>query len=120
MRTDQTIKEIIGRITVYKLDINLFINDLSKVSDSQSELFLIKQKAEELTTLIDLIQTEENIDKKINDSEKLILTADFLLTKLKELKCNDKFLNEKTDLIAKTFMIFDKAETLRALISPKA
>ncbi|NOZ34816.1 MAG: hypothetical protein GXO80_05920 [Chlorobi bacterium] len=117
MKTNETIKEIIGRITVYKLDISLFINDLVKVSDNKSELFFIKQKTEELTTLIDLIFTEESIDKKINYTEKLILTADFLLTELKELKCDDKFLNEKTDLIAKTFMIFDKAENLRTLIT---
>ena len=105
-------KEIIGRVTLLDVYIKSFIRKTKRYSEDTTALNFIKQKNKELTELTESYISEFDTEKEIKILEKMILTADFLLFEFKNFKCEEKHLNEKSDIIAKTFMIYDKSKQL--------
>ncbi len=117
MKGNKLASEIIGRITVFEVDIKSFLRKADKKPENDIAINLIKEKVKKLNTLRNDFIAEIEIKKELKLLKKLILTADYILIEIKNIKCEKKYLNEKTDLIAKIFMIYDKSKQLLKLLN---
>ncbi len=98
-------------ITVYLFDLQNFIKSVNNdLSDNKLHIAII-EKAELLKNLSKSLSAENPKDKAsfLKEIRKL---SDEILSNLKCLKCDDIFLNEKTDLIVRTFSIWQHAGDL--------
>ena len=105
-------------ITLYIFDLESFIKSI-KLNTGNRELY---QTVSEIIIDLSTFTNElllKNSTNKTNILKNIQEISDLLLSKLKELKCPDDFLNEKADLLARTFIIWEHSGNLLSLVNPK-
>jgi len=112
---ENNFKNFSESIKIYLFEIENFINSLSEFESNSSLIKNIRKQTEKLSKL-----HKELSNSDIKNSKPCLknieIIADTLLNELKKLKCSDLFLNEKTDLTAKTYMIWE--HTVNFISSP--
>lgn len=107
----ENFKILSDTITVYLFDLMNFIKYLESDNYNIKSLQIIKPETKKLQNFSEELFTKKtppNIQllKQITDS------FDLILSELKVLKCADELLNEKSDLLVRTFIIREKCSKL--------
>ncbi len=94
------LKKIPEPLAIYLFDLTVFLNKINRIC----KIKYITDKLEYIKSLSE--QTGSGNEKKAYVySEKFTKIFEELLPELKNIKCDNYFLNEKTDLIARTYML---------------
>ncbi|RLD47689.1 MAG: hypothetical protein DRI94_13635 [Bacteroidetes bacterium] len=103
-------------ITLYIFDLDSFIKSI-KLNNSNRELYqTVSEKITDLSTFANELLLE-NSTNKTNFLKNIQGISDLLLSKLKELKCSSERFNEKADLLARTFIIWEHSGSLLSLVN---
>lgn len=102
------------RIILYIFDLESFIKSIEIKNHNPEFYQTISEKIKDLSISANELVRKNSRNKTIflkNIQE----TSDLLLTNLKNLKCPDDFINEKADLLARTFIIWEHSGNLLSL-----
>ena len=103
-------------ITLYIYDIEGFIKSI-KLNTGNHELYqTVSEMIIDLSTFADELLLE-NSRNKTNILKNIQEISDLLLSKLKELKCPSERFNEKADLLARTFLIWEHSGNLLSIVN---
>jgi hypothetical protein len=97
-------------ITAYLFELKTFIKSF-KTCRNDNSIQIIFTKSDELEQFSEEL-TKKDFEANIKSIEKIRDLSDILLSELKSLRCLEDYLNEKEDLSAKTFMIWEKCNKI--------
>lgn len=98
-------------ISVYLFDINNFIKCLKSDNYNIKSIQNINKETDKIQIFSEKLLTKKTMPD-IQLLKQITESFDLLLSELKILKCTDEILNEKLDLFARTFIIWEKCGKL--------